>query len=354
MSDLAPEVGSIWRNIAMIFAAVVVTVFAADFLLRTICPPIPPKMEFSDGFSEFVSGKPNALVLGSSHARAYVALQKKVSQFTSGQVHLSVLPLEWGKLSSYQWAIENRIAPYLEQDRSSANPQTSQLRHLLLVTEWWDGCSPDNGRAVNIPARAWTLKHFVSDVIKEGLTDFNRSYLTSQWSSLWRWTILWSDRGIGRLPRALWARAKGAEGLETPESYQGRIIWWQNMTEGAFEDPNCKNGKELEALDHIVEFTKKFNLELTVVLHPRMPSTLTVTAKSTTLNRFANELHKRAVVHGFRIVDATVTSPLQDNDFMSDFDHVTEQGSVTLADWALSSGLSFLLTLAEPATQRHP
>lgn len=77
MSDLAPEVGSIWRNIAMIFAAVVVTVFAADFLLRTICPPIPPKMEFSDGFSEFVSGKPNALVLGSSHARAYVALQKK-------------------------------------------------------------------------------------------------------------------------------------------------------------------------------------------------------------------------------------------------------------------------------------
>lgn len=353
MAAMKPEKFDCWRDLFIVGATALATVLGADWILRSVCPPLPPRMEFSDGFSAFVDENPDVMVLGSSHARAYVALQKQIAERTSGRVTLSVLPLEWGKLSSYLWAIENRIGPYLKQDRASANPRTSSLRHLILVTEWWDHCSPTGGHSINIPARAWTLKHFLADLASNGLTNYNRSYLTSQWGFLWRWTILGSDRGVGRLPHALWAWIRGTGGLETEQSYQGRIRWWQDMIERAIDDPNCQDGRELQALDRIVQFADDFDLELTVVLHPRMPSTLTPKGKSTTLARFSRLMQERAQAQGFRLIDETTTSPLQDNDFMSDLDHVTDRGALTLANWALDSELFFLLTLDEPAMQNH-
>jgi hypothetical protein len=98
----------------------------------------------------------------------------------------------------------------------------------------------------------------------------------------------------------------------------------------------------MDALDKILDITQELGLETTIVLFPRMPSTMTELAKATTLTDFRKMVEGIAAPGGVRVIDFTWQSPLEDADFMDDFDHVTAGGNLKFAAWALEKDLSFL------------
>ena len=53
-----------------------------------------------------------------------------------------------------------------------------------------------------------------------------------------------------------------------------------------------------------------------------------------------------------RVVDLSWSTPLTDDDFMADFDHVDAEGNDRFASWALANDLAFLL--ASPGARVTP
>jgi hypothetical protein len=341
-----------WTRLLIVGAVALATIVVADLALQQICPPLPRRLELRDGLSDLGKTDPTTLILGSSHARAYVVAAQRIEAASEGAHQVVVLPLEWGKLSSYDWVLRNRVEPLLDERAPDGSPVRPSLRRLVLVTEWWDACSPEGGLPVNLPARAWTFADFLRDLGANGLTPFNRTWYTAQWSLATRGSILLSDRGVGRLMRAVHAKVEGIDGLETQEAWQQRVDWWQDMVERNFTNAHCTDGTELAALRDVASFCRERGLELVVILHPRMPSTLTAKAKATTLARYTQEMTALSEELGFRLIDLTTKTPLDDGDFMADFDHVTRAGSEKLADWGFSGDLSLLLSAPAPTEGR--
>ena len=84
-------------------------------------------------------------------------------------------------------------------------------------------------------------------------------------------------------------------------------------------------------------------LDVTVILYPRMPVTLTARAMATTIPRFFSLVRKHTVGRSVRVVDLTTGTPLTDADFGGDFDHVLPPGNARFSGWALDGPLAFLL-----------
>jgi hypothetical protein len=330
------------RNLLLVAVATVATVVASDLLLQRISPLLPHRMEAGDGISSVERGDPEVLLIGSSHGRSFVGIASAVARASDGRRQMAVIPVEYGKLSSYEWILEHRLRPLLEEVGTGGRPRRQALRRFILVTEWWDACSPEGGLAFNVPARGFTIRDFASDVLRNGINAWNQNYVDDKWSQLFSGSILYQDRGVSRIRGALreWV---GRRPTSEAETEQKKLQQWQESVESGASDPRCHDGRERAALERILDWAQGRSLDTTLLLFTRKPATLTDRARATTLAAFSAEMASLAQRRGIRFVDYTVLPVIDDSDFMADFDHVTASGNQKLTEWALARDLAFLL-----------
>lgn len=333
-----------WTELFVVAGVVAVVCVAADLGLQQLVELPPNRIEVADGIRDYESSDPDLLVLGSSHARGFTVIRERLEAAPGGGLNTVQMAVEYGKLTSYRWVVENRLRPIIEETDESGRLRRSKLSRVLLVTEWWDGCAPATRPAKNVPGRAWTLGHFLADFVVHGLRDFNRNYLNYQWTHRMRGSILVSDRGVGRVPKALIGLVRPVSDEARQADFDARVEWWRQMVEGGFSDAACFDETELGAAEHIIDYFRGRGVEVAVVLYPRMPATITEQAKRTTLARYRQKMQAICDARGIRLIDWSTRSPLTDDDFMNDFDHTTAVGNTKLADWGLAGDLSFLLT----------
>ena len=324
----------VWSIVAVALA----TVVAADLALQRCVPPLPRRMEAVDGFRDVAAGDPETLVIASSHGRSFVGISDEVAR-ARGRRAMAVIPIENGKLTTYEWALEHRLAPLFGAGGPLRAHQRPSLARFVLVTEWWDSCSPAEGPlSANVPGRVFALGDFLADAAHNGLNSWNLNYVDFQWSELLRRSILASDRGVGRLQKAMHRRR------EPPEAELGRATaTWRAMVEAAHTDPRCHDGHERAALDRILDWAQGRGLDVTLLLFPRKPASLSPRARETTIKVFTDEMRALAARRRLRFIDYTSSTPIDDDDFMADFDHLNAQGNDKFKRWALDRDLAFLL-----------
>ena len=338
-----------WRSLILVSIAAGATVVAADLLAARVVPPVHRK-EVHDGIADLRASDPDVLVLGSSHARTFIAVGDELARRTGGRRSLVAVPVEAGKLATYRWVLENRLAPLLDERDADGRLVRGRLRQFVLLTEWWDSCPVSggvDGMGTNLPSRAWTWREFAIDVARNGVTDYNRNYLQTRWSRLWWNSALMQDRGQQRIPIAVRSAIGLNDPSREPRRVEARLTEWRAMIE---DGARCiGSAQQMEALDGILAWARARGLETTVVLFPRKPGTLTERGKATTLARFAALAGAATAAHDARLVDYTWVTPLGDDDFMDDFDHVTLDGNRRFATWALDREMATLLREAGPA-----
>lgn len=333
-----------YRSLAAVFVSACLTIVLIDRLLAHISPVVH-RREVQEGMADLEELDPEILVLGSSHGRTFHVLGQELVRQSNGSHTLVSIPLENGKLTAYEWLLDNRVSPLLEQSQR----KRAALKRLIILTEWWDSCR-DKSAGWNLPSRAWTLGTYVSDVLKNGMNNYNRNFVQSKWRRLFWDSPLVQDRGFETLPRNVIANLRHRSTKLTDDAYQQKVIGWQKLVEGG---TSCLgNPTEMAALRHLVEFGVTNHLDTTVVLFPRKPDTLTEKSKSTTLRIFRDEVKELVEPMGARVVDLTWSSPLRSEDFMDDFDHVNREGNEKFAKWALSGPLAFLLESTVASDQR--
>ena len=318
--------------ILVLFAGI--TVASMDLLLGKLVPIIH-RREVQEGMLDLDRTDPETLVIGSSHARTFHVLGLELAARTHGQRSLVAVPLEYGKLRSYAWLLDHRIVPLLDQSRPSGKTKSSALKRLIILTEWWDSCT---GPDWNLPSRAWTFSDLLNSIVTDGITSYNRNYLQSRWKRLFWDSALAQDRGTGNLYFA--ARERLSRHATSPTDIESKTADWQVMIEDGL---GCiGDSKQMAGLLHLLDFGKTYNLETTIILFPRKPGTLTPKSKATTLTAFRKMIDAIAEPRHVRVADLTWSSPLTDQDFMADFDHVNAAGNLKFASWALDGPLSFL------------
>lgn len=338
------------REIAAVCLGVAVALAAAELGVSSVYAGPPLLREADDAVADLARGDPDTMILGSSHARAFEGVRQRLAAETHGAHDVLIVPLELGRLSAYRWLLEHRLRPLVDETAPDGRRVRPSLRRLVLVTHWWDACFADDEPAPNLPARAWTLGDFARDVAAHGLTPHNRGYSSRRWAEATSFSTVMRtrelstsarddlvDAGIGRL------RGRGeAGGGEPAHQADTRARTWQAMIERGYTDPRCRARGEAEARDAIFAFARTRGLELTVILFPLMPRTVTERARRTTLRDFSERVEALARSRGVRLLDWTTSSPLTDGDFQRDFDHPNASGVAKLADFGLSGGLRFL------------
>ena len=160
------------------------------------------------------------------------------------------------------------------------------------------------------------------------------------WREWWSCSTFVADRGHDNITRGLREAIRGKDEEAERRSYETRIRGWQGMVEdgaGALFDPD-----QMKSLEEIVAYFQGRGYRTRVTSSPRMPGTLSQKAKETTLRIFSERMGAWAADRGMRFVDLTLDHPLTDADFEVDFDHITRDGNLKLAQWALDGPLSFL------------
>jgi hypothetical protein len=320
----------------------VTAVVLAEGALRWLAP-VTPKRELRDGTSDLRSGSPEVLVLGSSHARTFHVLGEELERRRSAQGLLVAMPLENGKLVAYEWVLKSRVLPLIIGPDGTVGDQHAHLSRFVLVTEWWDSCRfAESGRPYwNLPGRAWALSHYLGDVLAGGVDSYNRNYLDHLYRRTFPRSVLVQSRGTAHIIRSMERRIAGQTTLRTPEAEDSFLVGWQNMVEAG---ANCIGDPEqLAAFRSILATTRELGLETTVVLFPRKPATVTERAAATTIKRFHDIASEIAAQEGARFIDLTLSTPLDDTDFMDDYDHVNAKGNQKFAQWALDNDLAFLM-----------
>lgn len=319
-------------------ALIVLAEAAVNLLTRT-----SPLREFRDGIGDLVSGNPETLVLGSSHGRTFHVLGQELTQRRGYPGVLVSVPLEHGKLVPYEWVLKNRLLPLIVEKRRGGERVRSNLQRFVLLTEWWDSCSfTAPGRPYwNLPGRAWAMEHYARDVLVTGVDSYNRNYLDHIYRRLIRRSVLVQSRGTDRIASAVERRVTGQIALRTPAEEAAFLAAWQ---EGVEAGSTCIGDPEqLAAFRSILATTRELGLETTVILFPRKPATITERAATTTIKRFHDIASEIAAQEGARFIDLTLSTPLDDTDFMDDYDHVNAKGNRKFAQWALDNDLAFLL-----------
>ncbi len=346
---MTPERRATWGSLALVAITAALFVAAVDLALGTVSKP-HHLSEIEDAVREYEASDPDVIVLGSSHARSFEFANRELAERTGGRRSILSVPLEWGKLTGYEWVLEHRLRPLLEEKDEDGRLRRRSLKHFILVTEWWDSTVGEEP-TWNLPSRAWTWRHFIADAAERGFDDYNRNYLTTRWLRTVRGSTLANDRGHGRILHDLKRRLvpEDPRAVEAALAFQTRK--WRTMTEeGAAA---IANPTEMAAMDRILDYFQDRDVDVHVVLYPRKPDTLTEKAKETTLRRFSETIARIGATRGVRVHDWTTGSPIGDEDFLADFDHVTEEGNVKLARWMLDGSFSTLAdhaTLVEDAT----
>jgi len=218
------------RRLVLVGGAAILTVVLCDLAIGWKVPPLRLR-EVEDAIADLRSRDPTVLVLGSSHARSFVLVDEALDRLSGSRQRMLAVPVEWGKWTSYEWVLRNRLWPELDQKARQGRGLPS---FLLLVTEWWDSTALDPGTGridMNLPARSWTLRHFLQDLVRHGLTPYNQNYLQRVWRGWLRGSSLVQDRGFERIPDAFRALLRGADEARQAESRERRLAGWRRMVE---------------------------------------------------------------------------------------------------------------------------
>ncbi len=330
-----------WLILTQIGISAILVVVVVDMLCRWLTP-LHPLREVEDAVADLRHRDPTVLVLGSSHARTFTLLGQTLKHLTQGQQEVLAVPVEYGKLGSYEWVLQHRLRPLLEETNRQGTLRRSRLRHFILVTEWWDSTPVDGGGpAYNLPARAWVLGDFLRDVGQNGFTPYNQNYLHNRWMRLFRHSTLMQDRGHGRILLNLrqWFRPTPPKVVQ--QRYEKKVKNWRDKIEVGFK--RMGHPHHMAAFNRILDYFQQRQIEVTVLLYPRMPGTLSPKGRLDTIDAFAALLRQECDKRQIRLLDMTYTSPLQDTDFAEDFDHVTLEGNRKFIRWSLDGPLNFLL-----------
>lgn len=328
-----------WRRLAVTAFTAALVVVVADLLIARLVPPTIER-EVYDAVGTYERSDPTVLVLGSSHARTFDFVDDELRHRTGGRERILSVPVEWGKMTTYRFVLEERLRPLIEETHGGERRRPS-LRHLILVTEWWDTTPPDEGtRPTNVPARAWAFKHFMRDVAENGIDAYNRNFLDAHWRRLFRRSALVQDHGHDRILPALATLVQPSSANARGTRYESRVASWRRMLEHGHE--RMLDHEQMRAFDAMLDTAEAWGLEVTVLLYPRMPVTITEKAERATLARFSEAIERRIAARDIRLVDFTTGSPLTDAYFAADFDHITPAGNTIFARWALAGELSFL------------
>ncbi|MEZ5739746.1 MAG: hypothetical protein R3E68_10020 [Burkholderiaceae bacterium] len=325
------------------------TVVAVDLGLRVFIPD-EKKREVREGLRDLAAADPEVLVVGSSHARTFHVLGEELASRRGGGMPLVAVPLENGKLIPYQWLVRNRIEPLVDEVGGNGRLVRPSLGRFILLTEWWDSCPHPDGVHWNLPARAWGWQEYVADLGRNGITDYNRNYPKSLLRQYLVSSPLVQNRSSDTVREMLYRLMRGQDVRQgrRPEDEQDFLQGWQRTAEqgvGCIGDPG-----QMAALVDLLDFAQARRLDTTIVLFPRKPATVTDKAWRTTFAQFHHKVEKIALSRGVRLLDLSRSTPLLDEDFMQDFDHVNAQGNRKFARWALANDLKFLL---EPPATRH-
>ncbi|MEZ5066462.1 MAG: SGNH/GDSL hydrolase family protein [bacterium] len=328
-----------WRSVLLVGALAATVVVACDLAVQRVVP-IQHQSEVEDAIAELRRSDPTVLVLGSSHARTWEVVGEEVARRTNGATRILAVPVEFGKLRVYDWVLRHRILPLLDDLGPDGRPRRPSVSHVILVTEWWDSLD-DGTPPANLPSRAWTSRDFLEDATKHGLVAYNRNWLTSRWLRLTRGSILAQDRGYGRVTKGLVRAIRGDDPESERQDTIFRVRKWQRMIEAGAEGVCAP--EDMAALADMISILEDRDLDVTIVLYPRKPATITPRAEETTLATYAREVRRVAGPAGVPVHDWSTQNPLTDADFRDDFDHVTPEGNRLLTEWMLDGDLRWLV-----------
>ena len=325
-----------WKQLLIVFVSALAVVIISDLALAKLAAPKQLR-EVDDGVADFERENPDTLVLGSSHARTLHVLGGELARRTGGQQTLVAVPLENGKWIPYQWVLEHRLKPLIEARGPDGALLKSKLKRFVLITEWWDSCPHEDGSPYwNLPARAWNAQEFLGDVAQNGINGFNRNYLQNRLRRTFDHSSLMYDRTqLVLVPRI----SDVAHGRPVAPMHQD-VPGWKKLVERGV---NCiGDPRQVQALDWIADYAASRGWEMTILLWPRKPLILSEKGRATTLPQFAQLIRNFAAPRNIRVVDLTTSSPIGDDDFMEDFDHINPAGNVKFTAWALEHDLNFL------------
>ncbi len=338
---------STWRTLAMLCLGILIAITATDFALGRIYPA-PAKLQVRDGLHLLQQKTPNILAVSSSHGRSFHVMGEQLATITNGTTILTAVPIEAGKIEAMEWVLSNRIDPLIVSDTGQIR---QPLTHLLFGITWWDTCrlEPTTEVAHNVVTHGWTYSHYLSNFIAEGATALNRNYVRNLWRYLLERSALVRTRfsiseNINRFTNFLRVMATGSYPADELATTLER---WRHDIEIGHE---CYlSDQDMRALDRFIQYATQHQLDLTVVLFPLKPDTITERGLTDTITTFTQHMHTYATEHNFRVVDMTLDI-VSDADFMLDLDHVTADGNVRWSQLALANELNFLLNVAQSAS----
>ncbi len=332
-----------WRAVVILLCGFLVALFCADIVLGRFYDA-PAKRQVRNGIHE-LSRVPDILVVSSSHGRSFHVLGDVLREQTDGLVDLIAIPLEAGKVHAMEWLLHHRLKPLiLDNEQKLKKP----LTHMMFGITWWDTCriSTPTETALNIVTHGWTTADYFKDVASEGATELNRNYVRNLWRHLFDHSALVKTRfaiseNFNRFTNFMRVMIRG----QMPDDeYQQTLSRWHDDIENGYQ---CfLSDMDMQALDRFVEFTAQQNIDLTIVLFPLKPDTITPAGQKNTIEPFAAAMKEYGREHSVRVLDMT-SGLLQDADFMLDLDHVNAQGNIKWAEHALDNELSFLRNIVD-------
>jgi hypothetical protein len=324
-----------YKSLLIIALSAALAVVGSDVLIRHLSP-FTQAREAIDGLRELEQADPTILVVGSSYARTFNVLGRELAAKTGGTQRMLDVPLEAGKLTSYEWMFEHRIAPLVDQRDASGALKRRSLQRLVIVTEWWDSCHVDSH--TNIPGRLWNFGEFSGSVLANGLNSYNRNYLQYLWRRTFAGSALVQYRGSSALIQVAFRRILGRPRgpNHDPATVAG---FYQDSISGV----KCLGSTiEMNALDRLLTFANERGLEPVIILFPFMPSMQSEEARTTTYKKFFDLIAAHAQKHGARLVDLVTPSPLGDDDWLPDCEHLNPGGNAKFTEWTLAGPLAFL------------
>ncbi len=338
--EVASTVTWTWRQFGWFVAGIVGALALLELAAQLALSPPARLREVNDGIAAFAAQDPTVIVIGSSHARTFDSVAAHLSALTDGRERMVSIPLEYGKFTGYAWVVEHRLRPLIEAPDGSGARRHTSLHRAIIVTEWWDSCPVGDGPQLNLPARAWTFRDFVTNAAQNGLTPFNRAYLSARWADALSAVSLVQNRTRSWIPTAI--REHWYPRARRDAYLAGATEEWKAMVEGG---AHCIGSEEqMHALDGMLDYFSSIDVAPVIVLYPRKPSTMTPLARHQTFAAFHALLSARMATRDVPVIDLTEGSNLGDDDFAIDIDHVTPRGNGRFAVWALHGPLQYLVS----------
>jgi hypothetical protein len=328
-----------WKGILVAVIAAALTVVIADWSIQRVVPTTWLR-QVAEGVSDLEGTNPLILSLSSSHGRSMDAVAVELGWRSGDPNRMISISMEAGKATHFEYVLEHRLKPLLEQRRADGSKVHDRLQRFMLVTEWWDSCAwPADRPDVQLQAHAWTLRDFAGDVLDRGIVPQNRNYVRWQFKRLFKHFTLLQNRG-GIILTELTNLLRGRPPGRSPQEEHAFTEWWQRYNE---DGASCMlNAAEMQAYSNIVDYAQSQHLDVTIVIFAGKPNTLTPQAVATTITQYSAAMREFARRKHARFIDISTSSPLTDRDFRADFDHVNAAGNRKLSKWLLDGDLSFL------------